>query len=96
MNEDKKKKIKISIVCLLILIECIMLILFKIKLGLVVKWGINMPRIQKTVITRKGKQYDNHHITIPKEILKETGWGTGDILKFRVYKGGLVYLTKID
>lgn len=55
-----------------------------------------MPRIQKTVITRKGKQYENHHVTIPKEILKETGWGTGDILKFRVYKGGLVYLTKID
>ncbi len=55
-----------------------------------------MPRIQKVVTTKKGMKYENHHITIPKDILKETGWGTGDILRFRIYKGGLVYLTKVE
>ena len=55
-----------------------------------------MPRIQKVVVSRKGKKYENHHVTIPKEILKKTGWGTGDKLKFRVYKGGLVYITKVE
>ena len=55
-----------------------------------------MPKIQVSRMNRKGKQYENHTITIPKEILDETGWGTGDKLKFRVYKGGLVYLTKVE
>ena len=55
-----------------------------------------MPKIQCTRRTQKGKEYINHTITIPKEIIDKTQWGTGDILKFRIYKGGLVYLTKIE
>lgn len=55
-----------------------------------------MPRIQVSRLTRKGIIYENHTITIPKEILDKLGWGTGDNLKFTVYKGGLVYLTKVE
>ena len=55
-----------------------------------------MPRIVVSRITRKGKQYENHTITIPKDVLDKTGWGTGDTLEFRIYKKGLVYLTKVE
>lgn len=55
-----------------------------------------MPRIQVSRTKRKGMTYENHTITIPKEILAQTGWGTGDKLKFTRYKPNIVYISLVE
>lgn len=55
-----------------------------------------MPRIQVKTDKKKGKGYQTYSLNIPKEIMDLKGWKAGDELKFVVYKGGLLYISKAE